>query len=363
MRPTWAEIDLNSLKFNFSQTKKLIGAYVGIMPIVKADGYGHGAVPVSKTLNESCGTDVLGVATVEEALELRESGIKSPILLLAGIYPNEYESVLKNDLTPTIFSIANAYSLNDCAKKLGKKLKYHLKIDTGMSRLGLTINEISDFLNHALDFKNLEMEGLFTHFASADMEVGEFTFKQISVFKEIQSFLAKAGIKPKFLHLANSAAIQRFPESHMNIVRPGIMLYGSGIIQKSELKPVMKLKTKIIQLKKISAGVPVSYGGTFITKRSTVIATLPIGYADGYMRTLSNRSKVSINGHYAPVVGKVCMDLTMVDVTDVSGVKVGDEVTLFGDEKVSVDDVARWADTISYEILSITGKRVSRIYL
>jgi len=363
MRPTRAEIDLNSLKYNFSQTKKLIGANVGIMPIVKADAYGHGAIKISKALKDSYDPQMLGVATVEEALELRESGIKSPILLLTGIYPNESESVLKNDLTPTIFSISNASTLNDSAKKLGKKLKYHLKIDTGMSRLGLTLNEISEFLNCALDFKNLEMEGLFTHFASADMEVGEFTFEQISVFKKFQSLIRKAGINPKFLHLANSAAIQRFPESHMNLVRPGIMLYGSGIRQKSELKPVMKLKTKIIQLRKISTGVPVSYGGSFITKRSTVIATLPIGYADGYMRTLSNRAKVLINGHVAPVVGRVCMDLTMIDVTDMSGVKVDDEVTLFGDERVSVDDVARWADTISYEILSITGKRVPRMYL
>lgn len=363
MRPTWAEIDIESLKTNYQYAKRLVGEDVGIISVVKADAYGHGAVAVSKALVDSCGSQMLGVATVEEALELRESGIKAPILLLGGIYPNEAELVIKNYLTPSLFSEPIASVLNTCAERFGFRLGYHLKVDTGMTRLGADINEIRDLLSEFSDFKNLEMQGLFTHFANADMEVADYTIKQIFSFKKIHSLVNERGFCPKYLHLANSAAIQRFPESYMNVVRPGIMLYGSGITQNSKLKPVMKLKTKIIQIKSIPSGVPVSYGGTFVTKRPTRIATLPIGYADGYLRTLSNRSRVSIMGYSVPVVGTVCMDLTMIDVTDVPGVNVGDEVTIFGDDRVKVEDLARWAETITYEVLCLTGKRVTRVYL
>jgi alanine racemase len=363
MRPTWAEIDINSLKSNFFHVKKLIGSETGIMSIVKADAYGHGAVAVSKALFESCGSQMFGVATVEEALELRESGIKAPILVLAGINPNEAKTVVKSELTPTIYSLQLASALNDYASKLGVRVGYHLKIDTGMTRLGIGIDEIYDFMNEMVCFKNLNMEGLFSHLANADMELVDYTLKQIRIFKDIHSIMNQAGVFPKYLHIANSSAIQRIPLSHMNLVRPGIMLYGSGINQKIKLSPVMKLKTRVIQVKQVPPGIPVSYGGTFVTKRPTVIAILPIGYADGYMRNLSNRAKVSTKGYSAPVVGKVCMDLTIIDVTDVPGIKEDDQVILFGDESVTVEDVARWAGTISYEILSITGKRVPRVYI
>jgi len=363
MRPTWAEIDINSLKLNFLHVKELIGNETGIMSIVKADAYGHGAIAVSKALFESCGSQMLGVATVDEALELRESGIKAPIVVLAGIYPNEAETVVKSGLTPTIYSLQIASTLNDCASKLGVRVGYHLKIDTGMTRLGIGINEIYDFMNELVCLKSLNMEGLFSHFANADMELVDYTLKQMAIFKDIHSIINQAGVSPKYLHIANSSAIQRFPFSHMNLVRPGIMLYGSGINQKIKLSPVMRLKTRVIQIKHVPPGIPVSYGGTFITKRPTLIATIPIGYADGYMRILSDRAKVSIRGYTAPVVGKVCMDLTMIDVTEVPGIKEDDEVILFGDELVLVEDVAGWAGTISYEILSITGKRVPRVYI
>jgi alanine racemase len=362
MRPTWAEIDISSLKFNFLQLRRIIGRGVGVLSIVKADAYGHGAVPISRALIES-GSDMLGVATVEEALQLRESGISAPIVLLGGIQPEEAEIVVKNDLIPSLFSLSSARAISRYSEKIGKKVKYHLKVDTGMNRLGVGIDEICDFLSSLLGFKSLEMDGVFTHFAGADSESKEFTLKQMSLFKNILSLVNGAGFYPKYIHLANSAGIQRFPESHMNLVRPGIMLYGSGKMGDLELKPVMRLKTRVIQVKRLSTGTPVSYGGTFITKRPTVIATIPIGYGDGYMRRLSNRAWVSIRGFTAPVVGTVCMDLTMIDVTEVAGVKVGDEVVLFGDEKVSVEDVARWADTISYEVLSIIGKRVPRVYI
>lgn len=362
MRPTWSEIDISSLKSNFLQVKRIIGEHVGVISIVKADAYGHGSVEVSKALVES-GSDMLGVATVEEALELRESGINAPIILLGGIQPDEAERVIKHDLTPSLFSVHTAKSINKYAQKAGKMVKYHLKVDTGMSRLGLVFDDIPVFLKEISGLGNLEMEGVFTHFASADKEIGDFTLRQISIFKMILTIINQAGFSPRYVHLANSAGIQTFPQSHMNLVRPGIMLYGSGRVSDCELKPAMRLKTCIIQLRSLPPGTPVSYGGTFVATKPTVIATLPIGYADGYMRRLSNRARVSINGFTAPVVGTVCMDLTMVDVTEVSGVRVGDDVVLFGDERVSVEDVAKWADTISYEVLSITGKRVPRVYV
>ena len=363
MRPTWAEIDINSLKSNFLHVKKLIGNDTGIMSIVKADAYGHGAVPVSTALFELCGSQMFGVATVDEGLELRESGIKAPILVLAGITPNEAKTVVKCGLTPTIYSLLSASALNRCAGDLGVQVGYHLKIDTGMTRLGARIEELPGLMDELLCLKNLRMDGLFSHFANADMELVDYTMRQIRIFKDIHSIINHAGVFPKYLHMANSSAIQRFPASHFNLVRPGIMLYGSGIDQKVNLSPVMKLKTRVIQIKKVPPGIPVSYGGTFVTKRPTVIAILPIGYADGYMRSLSNRAKVSTKGCSVPVVGKVCMDFTIIDVTDVPGIKEDDEVVLFGNEFVHVEDVAGWADTISYEILSITGKRVRRVYV
>ncbi|MER3446932.1 MAG: alanine racemase [Candidatus Dadabacteria bacterium] len=362
MRPTWAEINLDSLKSNFLQTKRIVGSDVGTISVVKADAYGHGAAAVSKALIGS-GSNMLGVATVEEALELRESRIHAPIVLLGGIQPEEVEDVIRNNLTPSLFFLASALAINKCAERMGKRVKYHLKVDTGMNRLGVDSGEIYDFLNQIAGLKNLEMEGVFTHFANADGKSRDYTLNQISVFMTVISLINQAGFYPRYIHSANSAAIQRFHESHMNLVRPGIMLYGSGRIENCELKPVMTLKTRIIQIKRVPSGASVSYGGTFVAMRPTTIATLPIGYADGYMRRLSNRARVSIRGTTAPVIGTVCMDLIMVDVTEVPGVGVGDEVVIFGDDRVSVEDVARWADTIPYEILSTIGKRVRRVYV
>ncbi len=362
MRPTWVEIDINSLKSNFLQVKRIVGEKVGIVSIVKADAYGHGSIAISRALVES-GTNMLGVATVEEALELRDSGIKAPIVILGGVQPDELETVAKNNLIPSLFSISTARAIDKYAQKTRKSVRYHLKVDTGMNRLGVVSSDICDFLENLINLRNLELEGVFTHFANADGDSTDLTIKQIEDFNMMLSIINQAGFRPKYIHSANSAAIQRFPESHMNLVRPGIMLYGSGSMGDSELKPVMRLKTKIIQTKRIAVGTPVSYGGTFVASRPTIIATLPIGYADGYIRRLSNRAMVSIKGSTAPVVGTVCMDLTMIDVTEVPDVRVGDEVVVFGDERVSAEDVARWANTISYEVFSIIGKRVPRVYI
>ncbi|MFI5323291.1 MAG: alanine racemase [Thermodesulfobacteriota bacterium] len=362
MRPTWAEINLDSLVHNFNVVKGLLKQGVGVLSIVKADAYGHGAVEVSKALEEA-GTDMLGVASVEEGMELRDYGIEVPILLLGGIRPEEAAVVVEFSLTPCLYSLDAAESLNAESGKAGKRSPYHLKIDTGMTRLGIGPGEAEDFLCGLAGYKNIVMEGALTHLASAFSESPEDTRAQLDRFSRIVSLIRSKGFRPGCLHSANSAAIQRYPESYLDLVRPGIMLYGSDGMSGLDLRPVMRLKTRIIQLRKVQAGTPVSYGGTFVTGRPSVIATLPVGYADGYMRRLSNRAKVSVRGGLAPLVGTVCMDLITADVTDVEGVSVGDEVILFGDDRVSVDDVASWADTISYEILSITGKRVPRRYI
>lgn len=362
MRPTWAEIDLDSLIHNFSVVKDLLGEGVGVLSVVKADAYGHGAVEVGGALVEA-GTEMLGVATVEEAAELRDYGIDVPILLLGGMRPDEAPLAAEYSLTPCLFSLDVAKSLEAESVKAGKKLPYHLKIDTGMARLGVRPEESGTFLSALSEYKNIVMEGALTHLAHAFSESPDETRAQLLEFSGIVRRLREKGFTPRYVHAANSAAIQRYPEAHMDLVRPGIMLYGSDGTSGLPLKPVMKLKSVVIQVRSVPAGTPVSYGGTFITKRPSVIATLPIGYADGYMRRLSNRAKVSIRGALAPVAGTVCMDLVMIDVTDVPGVSQGDEVVLFGDSLVSVDDVARWAETISYEVLSNTGKRVPRRYV
>ncbi|MEQ9618897.1 MAG: alanine racemase [Deltaproteobacteria bacterium] len=362
MRPTWAEINLDNLTHNFNLVKKLVGDGVGVLSVVKADGYGHGAVEVGGILEEA-GTDMLGVATVEEAAELRDYGIEVPILLLGGIRPEEAAVTVEHDLTPCLFSVDVARALDNEAGKARKRSPYHLKIDTGMTRLGIRPEEAASFVEELSSFQNTEMEGVLTHLASAFTKSREYTLSQLDSFSDTLDIVRAHGFRPRFIHSANSASIQRFPESHMNLVRPGIMLYGSGREGDNDLKPVMKLKTKIIQIRRVPENTPVSYGGTFVTERPSLIATLPIGYADGYMRRLSNSARVSVRGETAPVTGAVCMDLTMIDVTDVPGVRTGDEVVLFGDELVSVDDVALWAGTISYELLSITGKRVPRRYI
>jgi len=362
MRPTWAEIDLDSLIHNFNVVKGLLGEGVGVLSVVKADAYGHGAVEVGRALEEA-GTEMLGVATVEEAAELRDYGIDIPILLLGGMRPDEAPLAAEYSLTPCLFSLDAAEALDAAAEKSGKKLPYHLKIDTGMTRLGVRPEELGAFLSELASYKNIVMEGALTHLAQAFSESPEETRSQLREFSAIIGKIREKGFTRRYVHTANSAAIRRFPESLMDLVRPGIMLYGADGAEGLPLKPVMKLKSVVIQVRSVPSGTPVSYGGTFVTKRPSVIATLPIGYADGYMRKLSNRAKVSIRGALAPVAGTVCMDLITIDVTDVPGAAVGDEVVLFGDSLVSVDDVARWAETISYEVLSNTGKRVPRRYV
>ena len=332
------------------------------MAIVKADAYGHGAVRLSETALSN-GADMLGVATVPEAMELRESGIRSGIFLLGGIDPQEARVLVENALTPACYSLEVLEALSGAAVQHGKTAGYHLKVDTGMTRLGVGVGDIESFLASAATLPGVLLEGVFTHLASSESNQSDYTDYQLGVFREGLLFLDNLDVKYSYAHSANSASIQKFQDSHMNIVRPGIMLYGSGSMGEADLRPVMKLKTRIVQLRKVPPGTSVGYRCSFVTGRETLVATLPIGYADGYPRALSNKAKVSLGGTLAPLVGSVCMDFIMVDATDVPGVRVGDEVILFGDGLVSVEDVSSWAETISYEILSRISPRVPRLYV
>ncbi|MGH7845711.1 MAG: alanine racemase [Candidatus Binatia bacterium] len=367
-RPTCCYVDAAALRANFRQIRKQTGAGSRILSVVKANAYGHGAAVVAQIL-EKQGSDAFGVATVEEGMELRRAGIQAPVLVLAGIYDGQLEEVARNRLTPVICSLEMLREIEAAAVKNGHTLDFHLKVDTGMGRIGLLASEVGSWLPALSELKALRLEGVLSHFSQAESVQGEYTQNQLESFRGLLERLRGAGYRPPLVHMANSAAVITLPAAYFSLVRPGLMLYGAypsaHMAANIELKPVLSWKTKILQLKKVPESSRISYGGTFVTKRESVIATLPVGYADGYHRALSNRAVVLIQGHRAPVVGVVCMDLTMVDVTDIRNVKQGDEVVLVGkqdSEAISVDEMASWANTIPYEILTSIGARVPRYY-
>jgi len=366
-RPTVAEIDLDSLDYNYSQIRRRLPKGVKMLAVVKADAYGHGAGPISKRL-EKLGVEFLGVATAEEGVELRKWGVKSPILILGGIYGKEVELIFRYHLTPVVFREDSLKLLSKEALRRKKKVAIHLKIDTGMGRLGVPMDRWSPFLSELIHLPKIEVEGILSHFSMAD-EDESYTQQQWNDFEKAVNLAKEMGVSFKYLHMANSATITLFPNYSGNLVRPGIMLYGSypspGFQRFIQLKPVMTLKTNIHFLKWVPPGTKISYGGTFVTRRPSLIATLPIGYADGYSRRLSNRGEVLIRGKRAPVVGKVCMDFIMVDVTDIPHVSLGDEVVLMGvqgKERITVEEIADKVNSISYEIFCLIGKRVPRLY-
>ena len=367
-RPTVAEIDLQALAFNYQQIKKQIPTGVSILAVVKADAYGHGAGPVSLKL-ESIGADYLGVAIPEEGMTLRKEGVNAPILILGGIFQEDAEAILRYSLTPVVFDIDSLRRLSKAAKKKRKKARVHLKVDTGMGRLGVPFHLFSAFLKETQKFSDIEIEGLLSHFSMTDEEES-YTSSQWEKFQQAISLAKEMGVSSRYIHIANSATSTVFPEYLGNLIRPGIMLYGSypssTFEKRIKLKPVLTLKTRIHFLKSVPAGSRISYGGTFVTRRESRIATLPIGYADGYSTRLSNQGEVLIRGKRAPVVGKVCMDLIMADVTNVPGVSKGDEVILIGRqgrEQITADEIAKKIGSIPYEVLCLIGKRVPRIYV
>jgi alanine racemase len=370
LRPVWAEIDLASIKHNITEIKRRVGN-TPIIGVVKADGYGHGAVEVSKVLLNN-GVSALAVATLSEAIQLRNAGITVPVIML-GLTPWHYQKILiEYDITPVVASYSDTRALSALAVEAGTTVDVLVAVETGMGRIGLmpskeSVNEIIGINN----LPNIRIKGIFSHFSSADEKDKSYTFQQIENFNRFYQDLEAAGISIKFRTHANSAATMEVPEAWFDAVRPGIILYGcypSNEVDKSllSLKPAMTLKASIVFLKRVPAGTSISYGRKFVTERESVIATIPIGYADGYPRLLSGKGRVLIHGQYAPVVGNICMDQCMVDVTDIPNVKKYDEVVLIGtqgDKTILADEIAEKTGTINYEIVCRIGKRVPRVYI
>ncbi|MCX7920995.1 MAG: alanine racemase [Clostridia bacterium] len=369
---SWAEINLDNIAHNVREIRRITNKNAEIMGVVKADAYGHGVMEVAKTILSN-GVTRLAVSMLDEAIQLRKNGINVPILVLGYTDPRRAEEIILNDITQAVFSQDLAQALSNAAVKHNKNVKIHIKIDTGMTRIGFmpgysavkNVEEISKL-------PKIIIEGLFTHFASADEKDRSYTYTQFQRFMAIYSELGRIGIHIPIKHAANSAAIIEYPEMHLDMVRPGIILYGmypSEEVSKEKinLKPAMTLKANVILVKEVENDTSISYGRIFTTHRDSKIATIPIGYADGYTRILSNKGQVLVNGEVAPVVGRVCMDQCMIDVTDLKHeVSVGDEVVLFGrqgDKEIKVEDVASIIGMINYEVVCIVGKRIPRAYL
>ena len=366
-RPTWAEIDLDAVRFNLARIKDLVDKKVEIMAVVKANAYGHGIEQVGKAL-VSEGVTYLGVASVDEALKLRNVGIKESILVLGAVLEEEARAAMQHDITLTLCDKRLLNMLIDLSRKYSIHPKVHVKIDTGMGRIGVWHEEAVDFIEEVFSNKEIQLEGIYTHFCSAARDKVITAF-QINALERIIDETESLGLYIKYKHAANSIAIVDWKKSHLNLVRTGIMLYGvypkESFKRNFVLEPVMSLKTKIVYLKDAPPGRSISYGRTYITQKQTKIATIPIGYADGYGRILSNKAEALVNGQYVRIVGIVTMDQTLLDVGEVAGVAVGDEVTLIGRQgkaEIHVEKVAKLAGTIPYEILASITDRVPRVY-
>ena len=371
-RPTWAEIDLDALASNFRLIREHVGPGVKVMAAAKANAYGHGAVECARRL-EAEGVDWFGVALPEEGVELRRAGITKPILCLGGFWAGQEALCLQEGLTPVVYRPDMIESFDRVARDHGVVARVHLKVDTGMGRLGVRAEALPELCDTLARCQNIHLDGLMTHLAAADDPNQEdFTKAQLDRFTQAVSLLRERGFTPTYLHGANSAAAFAFPESRGNMVRPGATLYGfvrdvlPPNIPAPPLRLVMSVRSRIMLLKQVDKGAKLGYECTYETSRESLIATLPIGYDDGYPRALSNRGRVIVRGKFAPVVGRVSMDLTLIDVTDVAGVSLNDQVTLLGREgelAITAEDIAELAGTISYEIACGISNRVPRVYL
>jgi len=370
MRSTKAIINLSNLDHNVKELIKLLNPGTSLMAVVKADAYGHGAYAVALQALKS-GSSFLGVATPEEGAELREAGIKVPILVLCGIDISDVETVSQFDLEQCVFSADSLYTLSKEGIRRGKSINIHIKIDTGMRRIGISrVDELEKFLKEAKKLRNLNLEGVFTHFATADETDKAFTREQLNRFLEMLKVIKGHNIHPKWVHAANSAAILDCPETHFNLVRAGISMYGyypSSTVDKTRalLLPVMQWETKILCINEVNQGESISYGRTFYATKPMRVATLPVGYADGYKRILSNKGHVLIAGIKAPVVGRICMDQMMVDITHIPQAKINDTAILISAKNnsfVDAESLSCLCDTISYEILTSVSLRVRREY-
>ncbi len=371
-RPTVAEVDLDALTHNVQQIRRHLKGKVEILAVVKADAYGHGAEAVAKELTLA-GVSLFGVACVEEGIALRQSGVALPILVLSGVYPGDLQEVIRNRLTPVLYTWETCRALVEEAKKFPQQVSVHVKVDTGMNRLGFSWRNWGAVVEFLRSQEKLRIEGLLSHLAVAESEDTEdraFTEEQIRRFKACVHQARTAGMEPRYVHLGNSAATVRWEEAQFNLVRTGLILYGvdPGLAREKgiALRPALTWKTAVLSVKQVPAGDSVSYGRLYSARRDSLIATLPVGYADGYRRRLSNRGEVLIRGQRARVAGVVCMDLTMVDVTTNPGVQPGDEVVLLGRqgrEEISAAEMAGWAESIPYEVLCAIGKRVPRLHV
>lgn len=362
----YARIDLDAICANIDEMKRVIGPDVGLMAIIKANAYGHGAIQVARALKHKVRS--FGVATAEEALALREAGIRNPILILGYIFPGVSEALIMEDISLTVFDYETAETLSDLAVRLGKTVNIHIKIDTGMSRIGLMPNDESvGIVKRIAALPGVCIGGIFSHFARADEADKTSAKAQLAAFEKFTETLKAEGVDIPCRHLCNSAGITEMPEAHFDLVRCGIATYGlypSDEVDRSRvrLRPAMSMHARVTYVKTVPAGTPVSYGGTFVTERETVIATIPIGYADGYPRSLSGKGYMMIRGQKAPILGRVCMDQCMADVTDIPGVRRGDEVTLMGDG-IDTETLARLSDRLHYELVCDIGVRVPRVYV
>jgi len=367
--PNSVKIDLLALAHNLRQVRMLISKDTKIMGIVKSDAYGHGLFKVSQTLEKN-GIDCLGVAYLHEALELREKGIKIPVIILCGINSKDEScQVIEKNLTPVLFDPVTAEILNQESERQGKKTPVHLKVDTGMARLGVSYKDMVPFIKKIMTLKNLDIEALTSHLSSADERASDFTEAQIKKFQNVIEAGHSMGLRLPLNNLANSAGIMGYKNAHFDMVRPGILLYGclpSIEFAAPALKPVMHFRGRIFQVKDLPDQTPVSYGRTYFTKGTRRLATLSAGYGDGIPRTISNRGSVLIKGNKVPIVGAVCMDLAMCDITGLKGVKPGEEVLFLGSQgrkTIVGSDLAGWAETISYEILCSVGQQNKREYI
>jgi len=371
-RPTWAEIDLNALSENLRVIRAQVGREQKVLAAVKADAYGHGAVSCARRL-EAEGVDWFGVALPEEGIELRAAGITRPILCLGGFWEGQQNACLRQNLTPVVYRLDRIESLDRAARDAGVVANVHVKIDTGMGRLGVRSDDVPQFCDALSRFEHIRVDGLMTHLASADdPDQEDFTKAQLERFFQAVTLFRERGFSPTYIHAANSAGAFAFPQARGNMVRPGGTLFGfsrdvlPSNIPSPPLQPVMSLRSRIMLLKDVGKGQKLGYGCSFETSRASLIATIPIGYDDGYRRALSNRGRVIVQGKFAPVVGRVSMDLTLIDVTDVPGVSLDDQVILIGRDaelSITAEEVAETAGTISYDITCGISARVPRVYV
>lgn len=369
-RAAWLEIDLEAIAHNIRELRRVTQPQARVAAVVKANAYGHGAAEVSRIALAN-GADWLAVATLDEAIDLREKGFHVPMLTLGHLPDDRAAEALAADIRPAVFDYNLAQALSRAAEKLGRVARLHVKIDTGMGRIGFAAGkEAVEAVKNISQLPGIEVEGLFTHLAVADSRDKGFTREQLQRFNQVWEALRSEGVPVRIRHAANSAGIIDLPESHLEMVRAGISLYGyypSDEVDRQAvtLRPAMSLKASVVQVKEVPANTSISYGRTYYTKKTTRIATIPLGYADGYPRLLSNRAEVLIRGQRFPVAGRVCMDQLMVDVGPLSQVEVGDEAVLLGEQSgqlLAAEELGNWAETINYEIVTRMGPRLERIY-